>query len=261
MCTLLFAYKIHPEYDFVFLGNRDEFKNRASLGAHFWESHPNVLAGIDSEKGGTWTGITKEGRMAFLTNYRDPSLITDSALSRGYLTRDFLTGSDSPEEYLQSVKGKHTAYNPFNLVVGTVNGLWFYSNIENQIRIIEPGIYGLSNALLDTPWYKVTKAKKRLSHVLASGFSVDELFDILDDIEIPPDEYLPRTGVSLERERILSTIHIDTPDYGTLFKTVLLISSQGKICFYEKALSPDGHWHRSSYTIDMENIKGILPFA
>lgn len=252
MCTLLFAYKVHPKYDFVFLGNRDEFKSRPFIGAHFWESHPNVLGGIDLEKGGTWAGITKEGRIAFLTNYRDPSLQRDSTLSRGYLTRDFLVNSVSPKKYLQEIQLQQTAYNPFNLVVGTLNDLWFYSNVENQIRPIQPGIYGLSNALLDTSWFKVNKAKRRLAHLLNTDFSVDQLFDILDDTEVPPDVDLPQTGVPLETERMLSTIHIDTPTYGTLIKTIILVTSQRKVCFYEKLFSNEEHWQLTTYTFDCD---------
>lgn len=159
MCTILFAFKTHPEYDFIFIGNRDEFKARPSIRAHFWESHPNVLAGIDLEKNGTWTGITKEGRIAFVTNYRDFTLIKDSNLSRGFLTHDFLTSSIQPKEYLRIVQNKGSMFNPFNLIVGTTEELWYYSNIEDRIRRISPGIYGISNSLLNTPWYKVEKAK------------------------------------------------------------------------------------------------------
>lgn len=254
MCTILFAYKAHPKFDFVFLGNRDEFKKRSSLGAHFWLSHPNLLAGLDSEKGGTWTGITKEGRIAFLTNYRDPLLQKESTLSRGYLTRNFLISSVSPKRYLQDIQLQRTSYNPYNLVVGNFNELWFYSNVENHIRTIKPGIYGLSNALLNTPWFKVRKAKSRLTHLLNTDFSLDQLFDILDDTEVPPDEELPKTGIPLETERMLSTIYIDTPIYGTLFKTVILVTTQGNVYFYEKTFSNDGHWHLSTYNFDYDVI-------
>lgn len=248
MCTLLFAYKLHPNYRFIFLGNRDEFKSRPALKAHFWESHPNVLAGIDLEKGGTWTGITQEGRFAFITNYRDFSIPRNSILSRGYLTRDFLVHSVDPLKYLQDLKLHKSNYDPFNLIVGNPDNLWFYSNIEDMIRPIKPGIYGLSNALLDTPWYKVSKAKKRFAQLLATDFSSDQLFEILDDTEIAPDEVLPKTGVPLDTERMLSTIHIDTENYGTRFKTVILVDNDGKVQFYEKALNEVGHWELSTYT-------------
>ncbi len=252
MCTILFAFKTHPEYDFIFIGNRDEFKARPSIRAHFWESHPNVLAGIDLEKNGTWTGITKEGRIAFVTNYRDFTLIKDSNLSRGFLTHDFLTSSIQPKEYLRIVQNKGSMFNPFNLIVGTTEELWYYSNIEDRIRRISPGIYGISNSLLNTPWYKVEKAKKRFTSHLNNSFTVKGLFDILDDTEIPPDDYLPQTGIPLETERLLSTIHIDSPEYGTLYKTIILIHRSGRVDFYEKHLNKKNNWVLHSYTFRLE---------
>ena len=253
MCTLLFAYKAHTEYDFIFIGNRDEFKNRASIGAHFLNSHPKVLAGIDQEKGGTWTGITTDGRIAFLTNHRNLSLRRESSLSRGYLTLDFLIDTLSPKTYLEQTQKLHAEYNPFNLVVGTLQELWFYSNIENKIIPLTSGIYGLSNALLNTPWYKVTKAKKRFTEMISKDFSVEELFEILADTEIPSDEYLPETGVPLETERMLSAIHIDTPNYGTLFKTIILVNKQGEVKFYERQYR-NGRWLSSAYYYELDDL-------
>ncbi len=151
MCTLLFAYNIHPKYHFIFLGNRDEFKKRPTAPSHFWEDHPNVLAGIDLQKGGTWTGITKHGRMAFITNYRDFRTKREPGISRGYLVKDFLLSDKAPVSYLKDVKSKGEKYDLFNLIVGTLDELYYFSNVENQILQLKPGLYGLSNALLDSP--------------------------------------------------------------------------------------------------------------
>ncbi|ABR49833.1 protein of unknown function DUF833 [Alkaliphilus metalliredigens QYMF] len=251
MCILFFAYKVHPKYDFIFLGNRDEFTNRPTLNSHFWDTYPNILAGIDLEKGGTWAGVTKEGRVAFLTNYRDPSLPSTAPLSRGFLTRDFLIQGGSPLSYLENIQTNQSKYNGFNLIVGTLNDLWFYSNIENEIRPIKPGLYGLSNALLNTPWFKVDRGKKRLAALLDTDFTVEQLFDILDDTEVPPDGKLPKTGVPLEMERLLSTIHIDSPAYGTRSKTVILMTNKGELQFYEKALEPKGNWALATYQFNV----------
>jgi uncharacterized protein with NRDE domain len=227
---------MHPEYDFIFVGNRDEFKKRPSKGAHFWENHPHILAGIDLEKGGTWTGITTSGRMAFLTNFREPHLKKDGLYSRGFLTRDYLLSDTDPQSFLSSIKVDYKSYDPFNLVIGSIDDLWFYSNMNNKMMRIKPGIHGLSNAYLDTPWFKVIKAKERLSEMIYKDFLIDELFSILDDKEIPPDTLLPDTGIPIDLERTLSTIHIDTPTYGTLFKTAILIRKDGHVEYYERAL-------------------------
>ena len=233
MCTILFAYKSHPQYPLIFLGNRDEFKNRPSMSAHFWEEHPNVFGGRDLIACGTWTGVTRDGRIAFITNHRQLPLKRDVPKSRGALTSEFLVGEETPRNFLDRIQKEHTDYAPFNLVVGNLEELWFYSNIEDEIKLIEPGIHGLSNGLLDTPWYKVEKGKRRLMEQISREIVVEELFDILNDIEVPPDELLPKTGISLELERTLSSIHIDTPEYGTIFKTVILVDQSGQISFYE----------------------------
>lgn len=248
---MLMAYKFHPRYNFIFLGNRDEFKDRPSRAAHFWPDYPNVLAGVDLAKGGTWTGITKEGRMAFITNYRDLSIPKKAVISRGTLTRDFLINPVAPVKYLQNIQSRRKEYDPFNLVVGTQSELYYYSNIENQIRSIQPGVYGLSNALLDTPWFKVKKAKERLTSVLAADFSVQQLFNILDNTEVPPDEELPRTGLTLELERAMSSIFVDTTNYGTRFQTVILVSTSGEVQFYEKALVSEAGWQFSTFVFNL----------
>ncbi|KPU45592.1 hypothetical protein OXPF_08250 [Oxobacter pfennigii] len=246
MCTILFAFKAHPKYDLIFLGNRDEFKNRPSLKVHFWESNPSILAGMDLEKGGTWTGITKSGRISFVTNYRN-AMHSSLIKSRGYLTQHFLDTDATPLEYLEKIKLQRDQYGPFNLVVGTFKELWFYSNMEDKIFSLNPGVYGLSNAYLDTPWFKLKRAKNFFLNVLNTDFIVDDLFKILDDKVTPPDEELPNTGVSLEAERMLSSVYIDTPEYGTMFKTVILASSSGQVEFYEKSLDKKSNWSMTSF--------------
>jgi uncharacterized protein with NRDE domain len=233
MCTILFAYKSHPEYPLIFLGNRDEFKNRPSMNAHFWEENPNVFGGRDLVACGTWTGITKTGRLAFITNHRQLPLKRDVPKSRGALTSEFLVGVETPQKFLKRIQNEHTEYAPFNLVVGTLDELWFYSNIEDEIKRIEPGIHGLSNGLLDTPWYKVEKGKRRLAEQMDSEIIVEDLFQILNDEEIPHDDLLPKTGVTMELERTLSPIHIDTAEYGTVFKTIIMVDHNGLVRFYE----------------------------
>ena len=245
MCTALFAYKAHPEFDWIFLGNRDEFHKRPSIGAHFWMAHPNLLAGKDLEKGGTWMGIAKSGRFALLTNYRKPSLQVEPTQSRGYLTLDYLLEQDpqiTARKYAQSVLEKKEVYDPFNLVVGDVNGLYYVNNVDKQMIQIEPGVHGLSNASLNTPWPKVEKGKARLQQLLGQFFTVSDLFEILDDAEQSPDDNLPQTGVSLEVERLLSTVHIESEHYGTQYKTIMLIDKNRLVRMYEKHKNEKGSW-------------------
>ncbi|SHK17570.1 Uncharacterized conserved protein, contains NRDE domain [Anaerobranca californiensis DSM 14826] len=256
MCTILFAYKVHRKYPFIFLGNRDEFKNRETKPSHFWQDNPKVLAGIDLLKGGTWTGITKGGKIAFITNYRDFRVEKKSPLSRGDLVRQYLIGSENPKEYLELVRNEGKKHNLFNLVVGDQKSFYYYSNVTDKIIEIQRGIHGLSNALLNTPWPKVVRGKEALSTIINGEFTVDQLFEILADQTIPPDRDLPDTGTTLEIERMLSTIHIDTPSYGTRVKTVILIDQKGEVQFYEKFLSKDNFWELREYKFIMDSEGG-----
>lgn len=241
MCTLAFAYRQHPDYPFIFLGNRDEFFNRPTKDAHV---HDGIISGIDLEKGGTWTGVSQNGRIAFLTNYRDFSMHIKNPRSRGHLTKDYLEGDASPLDYLQHVQASKSAYDPFNLVVGDQQGLYYYSNVTDQIDCLSPGIYGLSNAQLNTPWPKTMALKEGLAALVACNQLIPErLFSLLESKATASDEELPATGVSLELERQLSSVFIALPEYGTRYETVIMISTRGKIDFYEKARQTDHTWH------------------
>lgn len=228
MCLILFAYKVHPKFKLVVAANRDEEYARPTAAVHFWEDYPEILAGRDLKQMGTWMGVTKTGRFAALTNYRNPNEITSGKRTRGELVGDFLKGKQHPKEYLQIVKGNKEDYPGFNLIVGDVNQIFYYSNIENEIRELLPGIYGLSNHLLNTQWPKVSKGMNRLEKIIReSPVEMDErLLTLLNDIDQPQDEELPNTGVSLEWERILSPLFIKSEGYGTRSSTVLKISAK-----------------------------------
>lgn len=235
MCLINFAYKINSTYDLVVAANRDEFYQRETAKAHFWEDAPHVLAGRDLEKMGTWMGVTKEGRFAALTNYRAPREDTEGKRTRGELVSDFLKGTASPREYLEAVHERNHSYPGFNLVVSDGESLFYYSNRERDIRKLEPGIYGLSNHLLDTPWPKVQKGKEGLGACLDSGSSELDpcLFQTLQRAEPASDQDLPDTGIPLEWERSLSPLFIDTPKYGTRAST-LVYQNQIQIRFVER---------------------------
>jgi uncharacterized protein with NRDE domain len=236
MCLLLIANKIHQDYTLIIAANRDEFYDRPALQASFRDESPELLAGKDLEAGGTWLGITRSGRFSAITNYRDFSReIKQNAPTRGNLTTDFLLGNDNPEKYSEMLQERHTEYNGYNLVYGSINELYYYSNETNLVVKLEPGLYGVSNALLNTPWPKVTESKKYVSELISSGdVSKEKLFGILADKTTADDDQLPDTGIGAEREKALSSAFIETPHYGTRCSTVILVDKGNKVSFTER---------------------------
>ncbi len=249
MCTILFAHNVHPKYPFLMIANRDEFYRRPSKHAHFWKDAPEVFAGRDLEACGSWTGINRRGKLAFLTNYRDFSLLREDSQSRGALVAKYLLESPDPEYYLQRVKEQRHRYNPFNLVVGSPGSLYYYSNVGAPIRELDPGFYGLSNHLLDTPWPKVVRAKEAFRKVLETHDEppVEALWEILLDQTPVPDEDLPKdTHVPLETERLLSTIFIRGDKYGTRYQTLLFVDHEGAVRFHEREWADGTYRERST---------------
>jgi uncharacterized protein with NRDE domain len=198
MCLIVLAWRTHSRYRLIVAANRDEYFLRPAAPAGFWDDHPSVLAGRDLEAGGTWLGITLEGRFAALTNYRNPAEKRTGVPSRGALVSEFLTGKAAPREYVQEVEERGSEYNGFGLLVGDAGSMYFLSNRGGHAAGVEPGVHGLSNHLLDTPWPKVEKGKARLAAQLDRPFDAEAAFALLDDIERAPDGELPSTGVSLE---------------------------------------------------------------
>jgi uncharacterized protein with NRDE domain len=239
MCLILLAWRAHPDYPLVVAANRDEFFSRRTAAADFWIDTPDLLAGRDLEAGGTWLGISRNGRFAALTNYRDPARNKQGAPSRGELVSRFLTGSQSPVAYLEELETSAGRYNGFNLVFGDPGGLWCFSNCGEGEGQLPPGLYGLSNHLLDTPWPKVARGKSALNAALRALPDETPLFTLLRDDRIAPDEALPRTGVSLEWERLLSAAFVRMPGYGTRSATVLLVDQAGNVRFIEQIFLPD----------------------
>lgn len=256
MCLLLLAIKAHPVYKLVIAANRDEYYDRPTAPASFWDHRPDLLAGRDLRAGGTWFGITKKGRIAAVTNYRDPVSLKSHAPSRGELVSDFLTGKETPEEYLAGLNLKAGGYNGFNLIVGTKDQIYWYSNRGNGTLCLVPGIYGVSNHLLDTSWPKVSRGKAALEEALSdqTGPSPESLFDMLFDRSIPGDDSLPDTGVGLEWERILSSIFISSPNYGTRSSTLLLIDQNDHVTFMERThISNQDHNKEVVFEFPVEN--------
>jgi uncharacterized protein with NRDE domain len=236
VCINVFSFGNHSKFPFILLANRDEFLLRPTQPAHFHGKDGFILSGIDIEKGGTWLGISKSGRFAMITNYRDPSQIKDLASSRGELVLRFLSSSLSPLHYCENLKTEWDAYNGYNLIVGEIQNLefWYASNIKEEIAKIEPGIHGVSNAFLDTPWPKMKSLKSGFEALMKNeSLGLDTLQTlILDARKFPLDE-LPQTGVPTEVEEMLSSVFISSPHYGTVCSTVIIVDEEGKVDFRE----------------------------
>ena len=235
MCLIVFAYKFHTKYKLVFAANRDEFFNRPSEQADFWKEHPDLLAGKDLQAGGTWMGITKQGRFAAVTNFRDLKNIKENAPSRGMLTLDFLIDNISAKKYYDKIKPALQDYNGFNLILGSVDDLFYFSTHTEGLKKLKPGIYGLSNSVLDTPWRKVVQSKEGLSQLIKQDkIHPWELISLLSNTRLAKDNELPNTGVGLEWERVLSAVFIQSPDYGTRASTAVLVDNDNNVRFAEK---------------------------
>lgn len=240
MCLILFAWRAHPEHALVVAANRDEYFDRPARAAAFWDDCPDLLAGRDLTAQGTWLGVTRTGRFASITNYRNPAERMETAPSRGHLVTDFLTASRRPSAYLESVAPQAHAYNGFSMLAADPGSLAVFSNREGIVRMIEPGVHGLSNHLLDTPWPKVEKGKERLGVLLGRKFDPEAYLHLLGDSESAHDPHLPDTGVGVEWERRLSSIRIVDSHYGTRCSTVLRVDLDGRTEFWERSYDREG---------------------
>jgi uncharacterized protein with NRDE domain len=242
VCLILFAYRAHPAFSLVLAANRDEFFARPTLPAARWSEAPAIFGGRDLDKGGSWLAVSARGRLAAVTNFRDGTRGRTGTRSRGLLVNDFVLSDLRPIPFLERVHASRDSYDGFNLLVADESGLLHYANVSGNITSVEPGVHGLSNDLLDTPWPKVERGKAELTSLLGGppDMLVDGLFRLLEDTELPPDDALPRTGVSLEWERVLSTAFISTGGYGTRASTVVLVQPSAKVTFTERNFAPGG---------------------
>jgi uncharacterized protein with NRDE domain len=242
MCLVLIALDSHPDYSLILVANRDEFYDRPTAPAAFWADAPSVLAGRDLKAGGTWLGIDRRGRLAAVTNYRQGEREPPTARSRGRLVSDFLTGDTSALKHIERVQSEAGLYNGFNLIAGDAGGFFYYSNREGRVRTLAPGVYGLSNHLLDTPWPKVTSAKSAFGALLNGEATelTEALFTLLSDRSRAADALLPSTGVGPEWEHLLSSAFIASDGYGTRSSTVVLVGRNGNILFVERTFGPGG---------------------
>ena len=242
MCLVLLALRSHPDYQLIVAANRDEFYDRPTAPAGLWADCPSVLGGRDLQAGGTWLGVDRRGRFAAVTNYRQGERENPAPRSRGLLVSEFLTGDSGGPEYMQQVRRDAGLYNGFNLIAGDRSALFYFSNREGRLRMLEPGVYGLSNHLLDTPWPKVTATKNAFGAILTHrGNELSEdLFALLANRDQAGDDRLPSTGVPLEWERLLSSAFIVSPDYGTRSSTVVLVDRHGRMNWVERSFGRGG---------------------
>ena len=240
MCLILFAHRVVPGTPLIVAANRDEHFNRPATPAAIWDDHPGILAGRDLSEGGTWLGVSTSGRFAALTNFRNPAIHRADAPSRGELVKAFLVGQMSARTYVEDIVREAVPYNGFCLLVGDSRELFFYSNRAEAPVEVQPGVHGLANHLLNTPWPKVVKGRAGLEKLTRAPFAFDEYLALLDDPTPAADCDLPRRGRDLERERRHSALRILSPDYGTRCSTVLRITSEGTIDFAERSFHPDG---------------------
>jgi uncharacterized protein with NRDE domain len=290
MCLIVFSYLEYADYPLIFAGNRDEFHGRPAAPAHFWGTHPDLLAGRDLQAGGTWLGVSREGLFATVTNYREPiKNSTTSRLSRGALVTEYLLKSTSVESHFADLAPRSVDYNGFNLIFGRPDALYYFSNrgpkaesnqpnesaadgdafavdddasatdddasaadadasaadadayANPRIHTIEPGLHGLSNEQLDTPWPKVRRAKELFRRAVDGVEPAFEpLLDLLADSRRASDHEVPSTGLGPELESRLSSIFIPGDDYGTRASTVVLMREDGLVQFAERTYGPGG---------------------
>ena len=251
MCLITFAYNYHPNYPLVLVANRDEFHHRPTQAMHYWPDNPDILAGRDSHAGGTWLGLTRQGKVAALTNYREPDK-QKYPYSRGDLVKDFLNSDVDPIAFLSNLLCDAHMYAGFNLLIGNDTGLYYTTNRLEADKLhwrpLGPGLYGLCNHVLDTPWPKVQKAKQRLAEVLAGEqIHSRQLMPVMTDTHCPPDDELPDTGWGIEWERVLGPIKVDNTVYGTRSSCALLVDTQDRCQVVEHGFNRTGQLHHHEH--------------
>lgn len=240
MCLIVFAIDRHPKYRLVLAANRDEFLKRKTAAAQFWDTTPHLLGGRDLEAGGSWLGITTEGKLAAITNYRDARQQILNPPSRGRLVADYLSSRRMTPQNMNDYLFHHgNEYDGFNFLYGDIMQLHYFTNRGGSSGPVQPGLHALSNHLLNTGWPKLLESKERMKRILKEDeIPVDALFHAMEDPTPFKDEALPDTGIGPEYERFLSPIFIKGEHYGTRSTTVILVSKDNRITFCEKIHHP-----------------------
>lgn len=255
MCLILFAHRCRSDLPLLLLANRDEYLARATAPAGPWPDAAGVVAGRDLVSGGSWLGVAADGRWAAVTNVREGERTRPGGPSRGWLVRDYLRERVPPAVFAGEAPARGDGYAGFNLLLGAPGEVWYVSNRQPAPARLGPGLYGLSNGALDTPWPKVVHGQAALAALAAGPFpGVEAGFRLLADRTVHPDPHLPDTGIPIEWERALSATFIVAPErgYGTRCSTVLLGLADGRSMFTERSFSGSPErWSQRSYQLSM----------
>ena len=239
MCLIVIAWQQHDDYPLLLAGNRDEFHARPTAALDWWQDHSDILGGRDLEAGGTWLAVHRDGRFAALTNFRDAQHEPATYRSRGYLVSEYLLGDRSPVDYLDGIGGDR--YAGFNLIVGDGDSLAYLSNRGEGVRLLEPGIYGLSNALLDSDWHKVRYSKAAMRQLLdARRIEPDAMLELLADRSRARRDRIDDGRLPFEKAHAISAPFIVLPDYGTRSSSVVIRDAAGGVQFCERRFDSAG---------------------
>jgi uncharacterized protein with NRDE domain len=240
MCLIVLAWRPGHAQPLLVASNRDEFYARPTQALAQWDDAPGVFAGRDLQAGGTWLGVGRAGRFAALTNIRDLSL-PQGARSRGELPSAYLTGELSIEVFLATLSNQRHEYSGFNLLLGDGQQLCHFNSRSGLITVLDEGVHGLSNADLNTPWPKLQRAKQAL-HACLPDAQPEALLQLLSDNRQAADEHLPDTGIGLPSERLLSSVFIASPAYGTRASTALSMNANGNWQMIERSFGSQGEF-------------------
>lgn len=248
MCLLVLAWRAHPRYRLVLAANRDEYHERVSDPLAKWPPPSQILAGRDQRAGGTWLGLDRSRRYGVVTNFRDLQRPRRTAPSRGRLIPEYLAGEAGPQEYLARLETDAPGYSGFNLLLGDLEQLWYASNrMDRFAQALPPGVHGLSNEFLDSPWPKLKRVRQGFERWLEGQATapddpapaIDELLALLAD-RTPAPEGSPSTGLSPDWERTLSSPFVTHPTYGTRCSTLLLLEPSGAAVMFERRFDSEG---------------------
>ena len=249
MCLITFAFQHLDKYPLLVIANRDEFYARPTAPLHWWEDgHTGIIGGRDLQDGGTWMGMSANGRFAALTNYRSPEHMQVGKPSRGELVTMCLREEMPLEEMRRFLVTRGDKYNGFNLIYGSTEELYYYNNVQNKHQQVYPGIYGLSNAFLNTPWPKVQKATTAFENLIIQPDAENLLIQMMQNDETAADSELPHTGVPPEWEKKLSAMFITSAEYGTRLTTFVSIDRNGNVVYREKGYQPVSD-HRITFNL------------